>query len=410
MQYVTRPPWCRDPRLSPPRAPRRCASASRGPSAAVAPPLRALLALLAVAVALVAVGCAGTPDDAATPATTVPDGFVPPELAVGSNATVPATLPTPENFVIPDTRNVRLAPLIARPRNVIDHNEPTLPMNTGTAKLKGRVFDPEGHPIEGATVRLQRFVSEDNGILDIGTNKDGAWHAEELPGGRYRIRAWIKPALATVEPKQLFLLGDHGEGEVDVALEKHDGISVIGALDEAEPHVGQITTFRGLVAQESVDDNGVVVGVGIPNAQVQLSPTDGGLKIIGTDVGTTNPDGFVLFAVACLTTGEHSVIIDSSGKQLAIGLPVCLEGSVDNLPPDTPEFAVDDTFTVPFDGPLPPGTYVATTPGNCGTSYQEFTDTWVNNVSLARTLTFANPTRHLEPIPGSKPCTFKRTK
>jgi hypothetical protein len=365
--------------------------------------------VLGLVVVLVASGCTGEPDSTATPATTAPESSVPAELAVGVHDTVPATMPTPENYVIPDTRNVRINPLIAR-KPPDDHTKPILPMNTGTATLKGRVFDPDGKPLEGATVRLQRFVSEDHGILDVGTDKDGEWHAEFLPGGRYRLRAWLKPALAVVEPRQIFLLGDHGEGEVDLAVEKHDGIAVVGALDEPEPHVGQVVTFRGLVSQESVDDNGIVVGVGIPSAQVQLSATDDGLKIIGDDVGTTNPDGYVLFAVACLSTGEHSVIIDSSGKQLAIGLPPCLEGSIDDLPPDAPEFAVGDTFTVPFAGPVPPGTYVATNPGNCGTSYDEFTGTWARNVSLDRTLTLANPSRAFEAIPGSKPCTFKRTK
>jgi len=404
MQYVTRRMGRRDPLQPHRRAPSR-----RPPRPRASATRRSAIVVASLCLA-VGVACTGSPDSTATPGTTTPATGVLEELAVGPSGTVPATMPVPEGYVIPDTRNVRLAPLIARPRVGIDHTKPLLPMNTGTSKLKGRVFDPDGKPLEGATVRLQRFVSEDHGILDVGTDKDGEWHAETLPGGRYRVRAWLKPALTVVEPRQLFLLADHGEAEIDVTMEKHDGVVVVGALDVPDPHVGQVVTFRGFVAQESVDDNGIVVGVGIPAAAVQLSATDAGLRIIGADVGTTDPAGFVLFSVACLSTGDHSVIIDSSGKQLAVGLPPCLEGSLDDLPPDAPLFALGDTFTVPFEGPLPPGTYVATSPGNCGTSYEEFAGTWARNVSLDRTLVFSNPTRSLSPLAGSKPCTFKRTK
>jgi hypothetical protein len=333
---------------------------------------------------------------------------VPPELAAGSNVTVPATIAVPDGYIAPDTRNVRLDPVLGKPRpDKVDHTKPQLAVVGGTAKVHGTVFGPDG-PLEGATVRLERFAGADFGILDVVTDKDGQYHADGILGGRYRLRAWLKPSLATVEPVAFFLAADKTDQVADVAVEKHDGLALQGALDAPEPHVGEQVQFKALVSQETVDDNGIVQGVGVPGVAIQMQPADG-VRILSDASGLTQPDGLVIFTVACLTTGDHTITIISGDLSQDVALPPCLEGSLDALPPDAPAMAVGDTFTVPADGPFPAGTYTATSPGNCGTSYETFSgDTWARTVSLDKTIVIAAPSRSFRAIAGSTPCTFKR--
>ena len=64
---------------------------------------------------------------------------------------------------------------------------------------------------------------------------------------------------------------DHGDAVIDLVTEKHEGTNLQGALDVAEPHVGDRVVFRALLTEQQVDDNGIVQGVGIPAAEVHIS-------------------------------------------------------------------------------------------------------------------------------------------
>ncbi len=372
-------------------------------------PISLPVALALVGCCALAAACAGGDPQGLGGATTTVPGTVPAELATGANVTVPVTLAVPDNYIAPDTRNVRLEPVLGKPKkDEIDHTKPLLDVAGGTAAIHGTIFGPDG-PVEGATVRLERFAGADFGILDVATDKDGKYEAKDILGGRYRVRAWLKPNLATVEPIAIFLLDGTTDRVVDVAIEQHDGLALQGALDAAEPHVGEQVSFKALVTQETTDDNGIVQGVGVPGVAVQMVPPDG-LRLFSPAEGLTGDDGFVIFTVACLTEGDHTVTIVSGADRQDIALPPCLPGSADALPPDAPAMAVGDSFTVPSDGPFPAGTYTATNPGNCGTSFEQFvTDTWARSVSLERVIVLANPSRNFTAIAGSTPCTFQRT-
>ncbi len=284
-----------------------------------------LAVLLGAAVALSA--CSGTGDQRAVATTTLPD-TVPPELAVGANVTVPVTLPVPDNFIAPDTRGAQIPPVLSKVKDY-DHSRPILPVAGGTSRIFGVVLGPDG-PVEGAVVRLERFVGPDFGQLDVRTNKDGKYEAHDILGGRYRVRAFQKPNLAVIEPPALFLAADHGEAGLDLVTEKFEGESLQGALDVADPHVGQKVTFRALYSKTEVNDDGIVVGTGVEGREVQLTPVDSGIKVDGEggDVKTTGSDGMALFTVICEGEGVHSVIIGSGDKALAVGLPNCLPGGL----------------------------------------------------------------------------------
>jgi hypothetical protein len=138
--------------------------------------------LLAVLAATVAGACSSSDEARSADTTTTVGGTAPPELAIGSNVSIPVTLAVPEGFVAPDTRGVVIPPVLGK-RKEVDHTEPVLPVVGGTSRIRGLVTGPDG-PVEGATVRLERFVGEDFGRLDVTTNKDGIYEAQGIFGGR----------------------------------------------------------------------------------------------------------------------------------------------------------------------------------------------------------------------------------
>lgn len=370
------------------------------------PPM--LVVLAAVAVLLGA--CSGGEDGASGPAgsTTTAVADVPVSVAGAAPDTVPPTIPVPDGFIAPDTRGVYLKPVESKVKDKIDHTRPLLPVEGGRATLRGTIFGPDG-PLEGATVRLERFVGADWGFLDVATNKDGKYEAKDILGGRYRVRAFQKPSLASVESQTAFLRED-GEAELAVVVEKHEGIVLQGAADAAEPRVGQKISFKALVARAEVDDNGIVQAPGVPAAEVALI-SQGGIRIVGDATQTTDEQGFAVFTVMCTATGDHSVVIRSSGEELSVGIPTCGDGEVtdDDTAPETVAFGVGELFAVPAAGPFPAGTYAAANTGNCGSSYEEWmNDTWVRKVSLQRSFTAANPIRDVQAVTGTTPCTFRR--
>jgi len=281
------------------------------------------LVLAAALLVALAVACTAEPDGGgsaapvgtgvATTATTAP-----PDDQLSSLITVPP------GFVAPDGRGVALPPVTAKPKPgpEIDHTLPLLPMQGGTSKIVGTVFGPDG-PVEGARVRLERWVGFDHGQLDVDTNKDGFFVADELLGGRYRVRAWVTDAsLATVTPQLAFLPADKTERVVDVTVERHDGLLLQGALDRAEPHVDEPSVLITLLAQEYVDEEGIVRGRGVPDA-VLVARASLGAKVDGDGYGVTNVDGFVLFGVACTGLDVPTVSLESSGLATTVTLPEC---------------------------------------------------------------------------------------
>ena len=360
-------------------------------------------------------GCSGAADDrsSGTTSTSGPGAAMAAALdpATATTEAPPATLPIPDDFVGPDTRNVRIQPILSKPKKPVDHTKPILAIDGGDAKLHGRVVAPEDK-VEGTIVRLERFVGEDFGVLDIPVKKDGTWEAKDIRGGRYRVRAFKRPHLATTEPQAIFVAADHGEGNVDLTMERHEGWLLQGAVDVPEAHVGEKLTLRTLLLIEDVGDDGIVRGKGIPAAEVQMTLL-GGVAVVGPVLAVTDENGFAAFTVICTAEGVNAIDLTSSFLTTRVELPNCGPGEVDpaDLNPDgTDTFPVGSTFTVPRDEVLPPGTYKATSPGNCGTTFEAFIgNAWTNGLALERTIVLAHPIRKLRPLIGSTPCTYERS-
>jgi hypothetical protein len=358
-------------------------------------------------------------DQSATPPPTVPSTIAP--LAAKSAEQV-ETVPTlfyPPGFVPADTRGVEL-PVY----QVADLAQPPIPVFGGNARIAGTVFGPDG-PVEGGVVRLERFVNGRGGYADVRTIAGGRWEASGVYGGHYRVRAWLKPNLATTEP-QVGFVKDEENSSVDLAIgvEKHEAKRLQGALDHGDPQLGQIVILTVLHDQEDVNDDGIVVGEPLKDVDINLTLGEGWERVGEREPVRTGLDGVALFTIQCTAPGVHDVTVDNGEMSQTITLPECLSPDDPNASAPTttdpgsttstsePPFPIGRTFTTPYPNEIPAGTYTAggERPNLCKTDYELYIFTgWQQMHQDGSPIIVPYPARNFTPSPGSFPCTFRRT-
>lgn len=375
-------------------------------------PLLALVALVGLGLPAFLVAC--TDDESARPVATIPTTIAPLARAE-DQATVVPTMPVPVGFVPADTRNVVLP--VARSSGV---GEPPLPVRGGQAQLSGTVFGPDG-PVEGATVRIERFIGFRSGRVDITTGRGGRFVIGDLLGGKFRVRAWSRPDLATVEPQTIYLTAE-GNGTLDLTAERHDATTLQGALAVADPRLGQQVLFQALLSKEEVDENGIVVGKGIDATDLELQATPG-VEILSANPVRTGPDGLVGWNVQCVEVGAHPVTVVGGGQAATFTLPECRVPDPTAPPPETPtssssttttalgpvpDWPVGARFRLPFAGPVPPGVY-ATKESGCQVGLELYGNGVWNQVTFrGQAVELPGPARSFVALPGSPACTFER--
>lgn len=399
-------------------------------------PLAALVPVLAV-IAVGVVACSGDDggDDQASGPTVTAPGLVatpPPSLIPAEDASQP-TIPAPDGFVLPDTRNASLAPVLGRePVDEPDLDANLVPVRGGEATVTARVVGPDGKGVGGATVRFERFVGPFKGWEDVEADDDGRAVLRDARGGRFRVRAWEAPRLTTTEPQLVFLRVDEPI-ELQVRVEPHESVVLQGALTSPTWRVGDVMAFEALLLQEEVATDGIIRGRPLAGV-VTLAPI-AGAGVDGDSTLPTDPvSGRVVFPVRCGATGIHQAVLSGNGQSVTVLMPECLPAeaaqasdpveettTTTTAPPDgptttttTPEpvtFPVGRTFTVPFEGPLPAGTYAATGADSCVTSYEVQRDgRWVRRQTTGTALVVTSPVRSLEAAADTDPCTFRRVR
>lgn len=217
----------------------------------------------------------------------------------------------------------------------------------GEASLGGILLGPDG-PVGGATVRLERFVGDAVGRLDVTSNADGTWKAPQPPrpptvatvptvpllpgqaptlppttppppppsvtrpptgpqgilGGRYRVRAWKSPDLALTTPQILFLEGKENK-QLPLQLSRYTGTNVTSITSPDPPVVGAPLTLTAVVTSASVDGDGVVRSVPAAGVSVVLTVGPGFTFTGGPAV--TNAQGRAAFQLRCESVGQSQV-------------------------------------------------------------------------------------------------------
>lgn len=402
-----------------------------------------LVAALATGVAVASLaactgGADGTGDDqAGGPQGSAPGVVVPssPSVIPAEDASTP-TIPVPDGFVAPDTRNVVLAPVLGRPGDEPDLDANVVPVRGGEATVTVRVVGPDGRGVEGANVRFERFFGPFKGWVDVPAGRGGTAVLDDAFGGRYRVRAWEAPRLTTTEPQMVFVRQDEAV-ELQVRVEPHEAPVLQGALTTPTWRVDDVAAFEALLVQEEVGTDGIIRGRPLVG-QVTLAPI-AGARVEGESTLTTDPvTGLAVFPVVCVATGIHQAVLSGNGQSVIVFMPECLAPDPSAPPPEsttttapveddpspsssstttsttTPPaitFPVGRTFTVPFDGPLPAGTYSTTGTEACATSYEALRDgRWQSRESSGSSIVALGPIRDLVPAGGTEPCTYRRVR
>lgn len=228
----------------------------------------------------------------------------------------------------------------------------TVGLGPGDAVLSGQVLGPDG-PVAGATVHLERLVGDDVGVFDVTTAADGSWSAPPGPpppapidpaapptpptqptttqrplgptgilGGRYRVRAWRSPDLALTAPTLLFL-GGAEKKQLPLQLARYAGLSVTSSVAPSPPVLGQPVNIAVLATTRSVDGNGVVRAVGVPNAALVLAAGAGWTVV--RDPGQTDGGGRAVYQLRCRATGQQPLGVSVGGVQtFAIAIAACV--------------------------------------------------------------------------------------
>ncbi len=170
------------------------------------------------------------------------------------------TRPTPSTTVV-DRSGIALAGVPGETTTSI--------VETGTARITGTVRGPSGL-VPGATVRIERLVAGREIVMDVVSGADGAFLLEGVPGGRYRIRAFLAPSLAQTAPEVRFL-EDGEEQAFDLVVEAHHGVVVLADAAPDRPLLDAPVNVVVRVLNRTVGDDGVVRSVGVPGLTVELS-------------------------------------------------------------------------------------------------------------------------------------------
>lgn len=290
-------------------------------------------------------------------------------IVLGSTCSAPAarTLPPPSSTSStdpePTTTSIDWSQV---PLGTVAGVTTTTITDTGDAILSGVVTGPDGN-VPGATIRIQRLVGDAVQTKDVQAGPDGTWVIEGLPGGRFRVRAFLPPTLTMLDA-EIFFLPDGETRDLRLPVTAHQGIDVKADAAPSSPMVGDAVNLAVRVAEKVVDGDGIartqpLAGIAVelrssgwsrPAAPRTTTTTlvggddvdDGGGTASG-DVEVTDSDGVALFELFCdrATTVTATVVIGTGPDEQPFPLEVPSCGARPTTTTTEPDDDDDETTT-----------------------------------------------------------------
>ena len=366
-------------------------------------PVLAAIALVCAGFVLVGAACSG--DDGADPGPSSSTSF---SLPPPDDAEQISTVTVPEGFVLMDASGVPLTPFESKARP----NLPPLPVRGGGASLSGLVVGPDG-PVAGASVLIERVVGDRTGSLALSSGGDGRYSVSGIHGGKYRIRAWQTPSLASRTSSLVYLNDFDGSADVEVPVERFTGKTMQIGLDISALNVGDTAHVRVLLTDQVVNDSGIVVGQGVAGARVKLASSASASMRVDDDTATTDSQGMARWEVTCTKEGTTGFTASGYGVTASFTTPSCgprPTTTTTSSDPDVPDFEVGEEFYVPRKAALPAGSYKTFLDG-CKTTYQVYVDgEWQKDrrTATGSDLVISVPARDFKPADGTRGCTYRR--
>jgi hypothetical protein len=197
--------------------------------------------------------------------------------------------------------------------------------STGRSDVQGFVTGPGG-VIGGATVRIERLVFDAVVTTDVVSRpEDGGFDLPQIAGGRYRVRAFLPPTLAQTDA-EVFFLQDGEQKKLDLELKERTGLEVRSATAPQTPLEGDPVNIAVQVVSSSVDPNGVVRLVPLPDEQVSLGGSSR-WRLRSDNPVITDSQGKARFELTCQQAGPPQLVVQlaSTGRIIPLDLPECVD-------------------------------------------------------------------------------------
>ncbi len=186
-----------------------------------------------------------------------------------------------------DLTQVSLEPIAARGQADLDHPARSA---GGRRPSSGKVIDADGNPVPGAFVRATYYGDPNKPeVIEALSLEDGTYRFDQVLGGRWRIRAWKAPELATLDDNAFFL-GYTEQRQLDLKVKAATDIVVTSSMAPNPPFTGSPVELAVLVLSQSVDEEGVVHRSPVGGAAVTLD-IRGKWSLVGDPTQATEYNG-----------------------------------------------------------------------------------------------------------------------
>lgn len=177
-----------------------------------------------------------------------------------------------------------------------DAPAPTVAMTGGTSVLSGVVVGPDGI-IPAATVEIQRHTSHGIGTMRVVTDETGTWSVASLPGGRYRVRAWV-PGLLTSGGSEVRYVTAGQSADYNFTLWAVDPAPGLEFVHGGPIYEGQPGEVAVAISRRSIDETGVVVTTPIIGALVSVETT-ADVTVVSAPIQLSDGEGATRFTIQC---------------------------------------------------------------------------------------------------------------
>jgi hypothetical protein len=230
---------------------------------------------------------------------------------------------TPETTTTTDPVNltqVSLQPIAVKSRE----STTTRPLGGGKASIAGRVVDTDGASVPGAFVRATYYGDPGKPeAIEALSLDDGTYRFDQVLGGRWRIRAWKAPAMATLEDNTFFLSFTENRN-LDLKVKAATDYVVTSSMAPTPPFTGSPVQLAVLVMSQSVDDEGVVHRTPVGGAAVTLNVI--GKWSLGADATqATEYNGRAAWTLTCAAEGQQPITAVVGGRDWPLNIPACLD-------------------------------------------------------------------------------------
>ena len=184
------------------------------------------------------------------------------------------------------------------------------------------MVDSDGNPVPQAFIRAIYYGDPSKPeVIEALSLDDGTYRFDQVVGGRWRIRAWKAPQLATLAD-DTFFLGYAEQRSDDLKVKAAGDYVVTSSLAPNPPFTGSPVELAVLVLSQTVDDNGVVHRSPVGGAAVTLNIA--GRWYLGTDATqATDYTGRAAWTLTCVEVGPQPITATVGGRDWPLNVPPC---------------------------------------------------------------------------------------